>query len=209
VTALALYGLGGITYKQGDFARARMLLQEKLTLERELGDKTNMGFTLLGLAFAAHGQDNDKEAEARIADALAVFREVEHKQGIAKSLYLRGILAHCLGNSQQAIACFAESLTLAREIGSLLITSTCLVGIATVEAEHQTDMLRVARLLAASERLRHESGSFSEPIDAANYQRTIAAVRSSIDDPTFRIAWHEGQAMSVEQAVAFALAASG
>jgi hypothetical protein len=34
----------------------------------------------------------------------------------------------------------------------------------------------------------------------------VAAVRAQLDDATFAAAWAEGQAMSLEQAVAYALA---
>jgi DNA-binding NarL/FixJ family response regulator len=41
----------------------------------------------------------------------------------------------------------------------------------------------------------------------AGYDRTHAAARSQLDDATFTAAWTEGQAMPLEQAVAYALAA--
>ena len=41
------------------------------------------------------------------------------------------------------------------------------------------------------------------------YQREVAAARAVLDDATFAAAWAEGRAMTLEQAVAYALAGSG
>jgi hypothetical protein len=43
------------------------------------------------------------------------------------------------------------------------------------------------------------------PADLIEYDRNLAAVRSQLDEATFAQAWAEGQAMTLEQAMAYAL----
>jgi hypothetical protein len=43
------------------------------------------------------------------------------------------------------------------------------------------------------------------PSQRAEYERQIAAARSRLGDSAFAAAWAEGQAMSLEEAVAYAV----
>jgi predicted neutral ceramidase superfamily lipid hydrolase len=44
-----------------------------------------------------------------------------------------------------------------------------------------------------------------DPVDRADYTRIVASVRAALDEGAFAAAWAEGQAMSLEDAVAYAL----
>jgi hypothetical protein len=64
--------------------------------------------------------------------------------------------------------------------------------------------VRAARLFGASQTLR---GTSSAPIGAVvEYARDVANVRAQLDAATFAAAWAEGEALTVEQAIAEALA---
>ena len=43
------------------------------------------------------------------------------------------------------------------------------------------------------------------PEHRSHYDRTIAAIRAKLDDPTFAANWAAGRALSLEQAIAEAL----
>ncbi len=43
------------------------------------------------------------------------------------------------------------------------------------------------------------------PVDRRRYDVAIADIRAQLDEPTFAAAWAEGQAMTLEQAIAYAL----
>ena len=43
------------------------------------------------------------------------------------------------------------------------------------------------------------------PRDQASYERDVATTRARLDEDTFTTAWAEGQAMTLEQAIVYAL----
>lgn len=81
----------------------------------------------------------------------------------------------------------------------------CLAGLGSTAAlGNQPE--RAARLWGAAERLRQAIGCRPAPAARATYERAVAAARP-IDEATFAAAWAEGQAMTPEQAIAYALEA--
>jgi hypothetical protein len=64
---------------------------------------------------------------------------------------------------------------------------------------------KAARLLGASTLLLVELGADFEPVNRPFIIEHTAEVRAQLDEDTFKAAWAEGQAMSLEQAVAYAL----
>ena len=64
---------------------------------------------------------------------------------------------------------------------------------------------RAARLWGAAERLRQAIGCRTAPAARATYERAMAVVRAQLGDDAFAAAWAEGQAMTLEQAIAEAL----
>jgi hypothetical protein len=67
---------------------------------------------------------------------------------------------------------------------------------------------RAARLFGAAEALHEAIGKPLPPFLRADYDRDVAAVHAQLDDATFDAAWAAGQALSLEQAIAEALAGS-
>jgi predicted ATPase/DNA-binding CsgD family transcriptional regulator len=62
-----------------------------------------------------------------------------------------------------------------------------------------------ARLLGASVALMEEMGADFQPTDTHEYKKYKDDLRAKLDESTFKNAWAEGQAMTLEQAVAYAL----
>ena len=61
------------------------------------------------------------------------------------------------------------------------------------------------RLLAAAETVLENSGRRLYWVDQIEYDRTAAAGRASVNDTAFVAAWAEGRAMTLEQAITYAL----
>jgi DNA-binding NarL/FixJ family response regulator len=59
-----------------------------------------------------------------------------------------------------------------------------------------------AQLCGFAESLRRQLNAPLTPIDRTYYLHTVAAIRAQLDEPTFLRAWTEGQAMTLEEAVA-------
>jgi hypothetical protein len=113
-----------------------------------------------------------------------------------------------LGAYQQAALQFQESLALFMEIGDHSGVAACLVGLAGAAGDEGKREWAV-RLFAAGEALFDVTSARLDPIDRIEYDRNLAAVRAELDATTFAAAWAAGRALTMEQAVTYALQVSG
>jgi predicted ATPase/class 3 adenylate cyclase/Tfp pilus assembly protein PilF len=125
----ALNGAGLLAQEQGDYAAARALHEESLTIERELGDKQGIAISLNNLGILADCQGDYVAARALYEESLTIKRELEDKQGIAISLNNLGILAYDQGDYVAARVQFEESLTIKRELGDKAGIATSLMNL--------------------------------------------------------------------------------
>jgi Tetratricopeptide repeat len=131
-------------------------------------------------------------------------RALLYKGGCAHTLTVLGRIALDQGEYERSTACYQESLTLRQQTGEKEGIATALEGLAAV-AGMQGQAVRAARLSGAASSLRTLLGAPLPPIDRPSYQQTVAALRAQLDEPTFLNAWTEGQAMTLEEAIAEAV----
>ena len=81
----------------------------------------------------------------------------------------------------------------------------CLEGLAGVSAT-EGRVEKAARLFGASEALREALGTPLPGSYRANYERTLSILRTKLDQVSISAAWAKGRAMTMEQAIAYALA---
>ena len=67
------------------------------------------------------------------------------------------------------------------------------------------DYARAARLYGAASVLREKIGIPMTPPEQIEYQAQLASLHSSLDEKAFAAAWGEGQALSMDDAIKFAL----
>jgi DNA-binding NarL/FixJ family response regulator len=72
--------------KQGENTRAQSLLQESLSLFREVGSRQNIAQSLFFLARIAALQGNKPAARTNYEESLAIMRELHNEEGIASCL---------------------------------------------------------------------------------------------------------------------------
>jgi len=65
---------------------------------------------------------------------------------------------------------------------------------------------RAARLLGAAEALRENTHLPMTPYERPEYDQHLAAIREHLDSDAFSVACAEGRRMTLEQAIAYALA---
>jgi len=73
VRAKTLYGAGALTRFQGDFARARILLEQSLTLYRPLADKTGVLMALVELTRITAFQDDQTAKVSFLSEAASLL----------------------------------------------------------------------------------------------------------------------------------------
>jgi hypothetical protein len=101
------------------------------------------------------------------------------------------------------MALYGEALALGHAtIGAQNQIAVCLEGMAAVACAG-AHAARSARLLGAATALR-PAELLILPVTSATREGTIAAARAVLGTTAFEVAWAEGQAMTLEQAIAYA-----
>jgi predicted ATPase/DNA-binding XRE family transcriptional regulator len=118
---LALYAkafrvAGSLALGESDPA-ARGLLQRSLDLYRVLGDRRQIGITLLLRTLADTKNREDPQNQTLHEESLRLFREIGDKEQIAFTLRVLSWSARLNGDTLQAHVQLDESLALYREIG--------------------------------------------------------------------------------------------
>jgi tetratricopeptide (TPR) repeat protein len=108
------------------------LLQEGVSLQREVGDQEGMAVSSLLLGWVALNQGDVATARTRGEEGLTLYRKMEHREGIAEALALLGKVATARGDHACARVLYDESLALARDIGDQELIASGLTGLARV-----------------------------------------------------------------------------
>ncbi|HEU5102516.1 MAG TPA: LuxR C-terminal-related transcriptional regulator [Roseiflexaceae bacterium] len=205
--------LGMLAESRGDHRRAQAYFNESLALARELGDAILVSWCRFFQGTLAYTEGDTEWAGALWDESLSGFRAEEQLWGIANVLANLAMVALDQGEYRKASAQLVESLTLLRDLGERWQIVHTLEVCARLAAEQQlawkdgqAGVLRAAQLFGAAETLRKELGAPVLSFQRQSYERGIATLRAHLDDATRAAAWAEGQAMTLEQAIADALA---
>ena len=177
------------------------LLEEGLTLDREVGDKEGMAVSSLLLGWVALKQGDGVTARTRVEESLALYREMEHREGMAEALSMLGRVEATRDDHAFARTLYEESLTMAKEIGDKELIASGLEGLASAVAA-QDEPTWAARLWGRAEVIREVIGAPLPPIERADYDHAVAAVREHLGEEAFASTWAEGRTMTVEQVLA-------
>jgi hypothetical protein len=150
---------------------------------------------------------DDDRAIAAYEEALVLARELSSWGFVGTILANLGFVMLRQGNDARAAMLFGDSLAVARERAYEDVMSWILAGLAGVMAA-QSRPQRAARLLAAVEAWNVLNDLPLEPTNRADYEQIVGAVHDQLDETTFALAWAEGQTMTLEQAIAYALEGS-
>ena len=241
----AIIQAGALAYEDSDYAAARILLDEALSIANELGDNTHMAALLSSSATVAILQADYPKARHAIEQALAIARQsgslfdqasnliglgdilrllgeyalarVSLEEGIricrklnATNLLGYGLRQLCkvtlhFGDVETALALCRESLIFNQSSRSQQGIVACIASLAAI-AEARGDGLRATQLLGAVAAQLNQIGTPLLPRDRMDYERIVAVLRSRLGEDEFSAVWVKGQAMTVEQAIACALA---
>jgi predicted ATPase/DNA-binding CsgD family transcriptional regulator len=207
VLASSLFALGE-ALEPTDPLAARATLEESLALVRGLGNPFMCSAVLLALAGVARAEGARAEARRCCAEALAIRRALGDRRGVALVLHDLGALAAEEADAPQAAALFWEGLALFRDVGDRHGVAWCLVGLASAAAAVGAPA-RAARLFGAAAPWLPGAAAVVHPADPAARERALDAVRARLGGAAFAAAWDAGQAMPLEEAVAYALAPAG
>ena len=202
--ATSLGNLGNVAEAQGNYDGARVLNEESLAMFRDLGYKWGIAYALNNLGNVAYAQDDYAQARVLHEESLSLSRELGYKWGMAWSLLTQGDAAQAQGDYAQARVSLEECLAIAREMGDRRISAYGLEALASL-AIHETDAERCARLWGAAAALRESIGSPLSPAGREKQEREMTDAREDSGADAFAAAWAQGQEMTMEQAISYAL----
>jgi hypothetical protein len=129
------------------------------------------------------GLCDDEQAESSVKECLALAQSI---------------------NDLSSVSHFVKSLELYREREASWGRASFLTGFAGV-AKGQGWVERAAQILGASGKFQASPGGWRESIFQAEYERIIASAHRVLGEEAFEAAAAKGRAMTLDEAMAFAL----
>ena len=200
----ALRRLGSVLREQGELAAAQAHFEQGLAISREVGDKEGVGWSLHALGTVAHYQ-GDFAAARPLYEAALVLRQEVGDPDVAWTFSCLASMAYNEGDYAAAGAHFGRSLELFREAGDRYGIVLTLEYCSLLAGAQRGQERRAALLSGAAQRLFETLGASLPLVDRADHDRKMEAARTGLGKESFAAAWSEGKAMSLEQAIEYAL----
>jgi tetratricopeptide (TPR) repeat protein len=203
--ARALLILGLTLREEKNLTAAESVLEESRQIFQEVYDEWGASHALMCLATLSWKGENWATALALSQQALVGFQKLGDRVFQAVTLRHVGFAYVNLGDLANGPAALRESLILAQQLHGKHEIAQTLWRFA--EAAQQMDKsVRAVRLYWASRNIADSIAAWQQE-NEAEFENTLAACRAALSEPAFVEAVEEGRAMTVEQAISYALEA--
>jgi predicted ATPase/DNA-binding XRE family transcriptional regulator len=203
--------LAAVARNQNDPVTAKPLFERSLLLRRLTGDSHGVSGALSNLGFIALLQNDMSQAKTLLAEGLAIARSTNNENRTATILALLGYCDLYEGLPHPAMTYMHESMQLALRFDYRGVVAFCLEGMGEIMGlygEAWEAKCCAARLLGVADALRKAIHSPLAPVYHLPYHCALSQIRTDLDEKTFALAWAEGQAMNLNEAIAYALSVS-
>jgi non-specific serine/threonine protein kinase len=204
VVAGAHYYLGLLALQEGAYAAARTHLTEALQGRRATGDEFGSILCRTRLGHVAHAEGDLAGARALYEQSLAALGARADKRVVADLVLNLALVEVDAADHAAARAHLEQGAGLVRELQDPAGAALCLDGFAGLAAARGRPE-HALRLAGAAARLREESGAALPRTLRDWAARTLAPARRALAEADRGARWAEGQAMTPEQAIAYAL----
>jgi predicted ATPase/DNA-binding winged helix-turn-helix (wHTH) protein/Tfp pilus assembly protein PilF len=206
--ARCLHNFANFVRGLGDYARARAVLEEAGRIFEELGDHSGAAWSLNQLGDIAREEGEVANARELYQRALSAFREAHDRWGIARSLTDLGQIACDERDHVTAHAAYHEALAIFMKLGHKRGIARALEGFAC-SALAQRDPARALAITAAAAHLRQWIGAPLMPTEQSKLGDKLQTAWTSLNEADSRAAYARGWAMSLDNAIEYALEESG
>jgi tetratricopeptide (TPR) repeat protein len=201
-TALTCIGIADLG--ESNIAAARPVLEEAVAACREAGDRWGLAQALSQLA-SVFRQGGDLPAALTLREkAAAIARQRGDRWTLGMALMGAATIVRAQGDLSRSTTLYREALAVLRELEERWLAPRAvegLAGCALLDGDHP----RAARLFGAAAALREASGTREMSLWRVLFDSDIADLKAAMSDLAFTTTWAEGRAMTLEQAVAYAL----
>jgi non-specific serine/threonine protein kinase len=200
----ALGKLAAAAWMGGHYERTSAIVGQ-VEVARPAADSWSLGLATWAVGMLAQEGGEYAMGTVYLEESLARCRAAGDQAGVIRALTGLATAAQAQGDQHRATTLVAEALVLAGELGGPpILIWWC--GYVTVRlSAAQASAALSAQLLGAINALRLGGSVPLPPHEKAEYDLTIAAVRSALGEEAFATAWAKGQAMTAEQLVEAAL----
>ena len=203
-TACMLSDMGRELERSGDFIGSHQALAQSMSLFRECGDMISATKTNAILVYLAVVHGNYADARPQLEEILHFYRQARLNFFMDIPLWLLGVIAAREGDYTRAKAWYTECLLFDQQIGLPRQLAECFIGFAGI-ANAEQHFERAARLLSIGETNAAARANPLESIEQIELQRLTTRLREELGDASFEALALQGRAMTLEQAIAYAL----
>lgn len=204
--AMAISQSATMAVAQGQYAVAEERYLQSVAKFQALGDRFRMGFPLNGLGELARLLGDYERAGKFYQQHIELLRAQGSRGALLiPSVNMAWVSLH-QGEYRQAQTLFEEGVKLSKEFGNQTTILSCLAGFASIRAM-TGKTAQAARLFGAVEALLEgiRMARRMDPADQKEFDHYVRAARAQLDEAAFAQAWKEGRAMTLDQAVVYAL----
>jgi len=186
------------------YAQARAWLDEASAIADQIKDNYLEVTILTVLGEVARSIGDYATAKKAYEGSLKLSRQAEDRYEERQALVNNSYVYSHDGDYKSAFDFARQALQLSLEIHSIpAIIATLEVLAHVIGPLGQPE--RAVRLYGIAEAFREKRGGRIEAGDLADYEEGLAKVRTMLDSTKFNALWAEGQAMDLDQAIAYAL----
>jgi predicted ATPase/DNA-binding SARP family transcriptional activator len=200
--SVALNMIADVALAQRDYAKAIVVYQQALPLAREVGARVAEAYGLFGLGRVAFSQRDYDRAETFFRESQEAYRAAGDVASGSALLAWMGFAVLGQGDCQRAATLLQEGISLGHPLQWPNLRNVWgLARIALAEGHGR----QATMLLAAVRPLFETYVIWNMPVDGDDYQADVALARNQLGEDGFAAAWAEGQALSIDEAIALAL----
>ena len=198
--AYSLLQLGILAAKETDYVLARQFEEESLQIFRDLGDPDSASFVLFNLGWTAYVAGDYARADSLFKEGLN--SSTRDKVYFYPTLTALGFVFLAQGNEKGAGEMFIESLELLVSFEDRYWLAKCLEGMSGLSALSPETS---TRLLGCAEGFYEEMAFMIPPSERSRHDALVEKARTQLGEEKFNTIWADGNAMTYEQAIAYAL----
>jgi len=192
-----------LAVERGDLDTARAQFRAIGERARALGDRGMTAFAAHNLSMVALDAKDFRAAIEHGLEAAELHREVGDDHGTAGALANCGWGALGLSDEARAERFFRDACAEFGRLGNMRYFAACAVALgAALVGQHESEP--GARLLGATASLHEQHGiGFLDEDEQVRHEEAVASAKAALGEHAFAEAWAGGEAMTLEEIVAF------